>query len=314
LRRNILIFSVSIFVLSIAAALFAALSAPNSADTVSYGASSAARSESQASHAADSRTDNSYNPPDREDTEQNSAPVQSAEEENVQSDDVYPMSAVYKRVGELELRLSFYPPDRSARSASPVLIYFHSESETSGMTGETIENMRQRGYVVASAEYRMTDPSDMLSDACDAIDYVRDNASEIGINPDGIVTSGHSIGGFAAIYAGSVRNVSCAVGFSAVISLPAAAASSDESSNYFTPELTGIISCPTVLVHSRDDQTVPFSSALELHDYAVDNSIKIRLIPISGVGHDLASPSGVPSASADEITEKIIDFIGIAAA
>ncbi|MBR0442984.1 MAG: alpha/beta hydrolase [Clostridia bacterium] len=117
--------------------------------------------------------------------------------------------AVYKRVGEHELHMSFLPPAQQKHGRAPVYLTlpgggWHSTSHTAmlGFSRLSIDKLRKRGWVVATASYRVTPHAtidEIISDCMDAGRYLRRFARELGIDPHRIFTSGHSAGGHLAL-------------------------------------------------------------------------------------------------------------------
>jgi acetyl esterase/lipase len=119
---------------------------------------------------------------------------------------------VYKTSAGKERRMEiFFPPNHdSGKSKAPGLILFHG----GGWQGGTLEQFRtaceyfaSRGLVCATAEYQMlgkaasTMPKGeskkrvCVTDAKSAIRWFKQNAGELGIDPERVITGGGSAGG-----------------------------------------------------------------------------------------------------------------------
>lgn len=120
---------------------------------------------------------------------------------------------VYKKVGEVELRLFLsFPDDWKAEDKRPAIVFFFG----GGWTGGTPEQfskqaayLAKRGMVAARADYRVKSrhsvtPDKCVEDAKSAVRWLRKNAAALGIDPDRIVAAGGSAGGHIAACTGTV--------------------------------------------------------------------------------------------------------------
>lgn len=115
---------------------------------------------------------------------------------------------VYKKTADQELSLTLYGNKLLDRKlSSPVVITIHGGSWHGG-TRDDLEEFNLKfldlGYKVIAISYRLapkhTYPA-ALEDSMDAINFVRDRASELGVDPNQIVLHGRSAGGHLAILA-----------------------------------------------------------------------------------------------------------------
>lgn len=117
----------------------------------------------------------------------------------------------YKTVenGKLPLTLHvFKPPGWKASDKRPVLVTFHGGGWAAGDPSTQFYmayRLAKRGWVGISVKYRLTNkfhpdvtPFEAVKDARSAIRYVRAHATELGIDPEKLVTNGGSAGGHLA--------------------------------------------------------------------------------------------------------------------
>jgi len=101
------------------------------------------------------------------------------------------------------------------KKAQPAFVYFHGGGWVGGAFwdwwafGKDLVYLANRGMVGVSVEYRThqhggAKPFDGLKDCKAAIRYLREHASELGIDPERIVASGGSAGGHLAAALGTV--------------------------------------------------------------------------------------------------------------
>lgn len=130
--------------------------------------------------------------------------VMGEEDNNVQQPDaVY----TYKKIGDDELKLNVYlPKDHKPTDKRPAIVFFFG----GGWIGGTIDHFKpqslhfaSRGMVAITPNYRTkkshdTSPFECVADAKSAMRWVRQHASELGIDPEKIVAGGGSAGGHLA--------------------------------------------------------------------------------------------------------------------
>jgi acetyl esterase/lipase len=116
-------------------------------------------------------------------------------------------SYVYKAVGERQLKVDvLYPPDWKEADKRPGIVFFSGGAFRSGGTAQfrpQAEYFAKRGMVTVRAEYRDSTKDKVnvdtcLRDALSAMRWVRKNAGRLGVDPDRIVSSGGSAGGYLA--------------------------------------------------------------------------------------------------------------------
>ena len=118
----------------------------------------------------------------------------------------------YKTVGDVELKLSiFTPPDYNPSDKHPAIVFFFGGGWNSGSPTQFYphcEYLASRGMVAMSADYRVasrqhTSPRECVKDGKSAVRWIRQHATELGIDPDKIVAGGGSAGGHVAAATGT---------------------------------------------------------------------------------------------------------------
>lgn len=120
-------------------------------------------------------------------------------------------SVVYRRTPQVELQMQVhYPPEWKATDMRPAIVFFFGGGWNTGKI-EQFERqaayLASRGMVAARADYRVktrhgVTPDECVRDAQSAVRYLRQHASELGIDPQRIVASGGSAGGHLAATCG----------------------------------------------------------------------------------------------------------------
>jgi acetyl esterase/lipase len=116
-------------------------------------------------------------------------------------------SSVFKKVGDVELRLHVVKPkDWKASDRRPCLVTFFGGGWTSGTPVKSITYAKwaaKYGLVGVAPDYRTrkrfdAKPEDCVADGRAAVRWVQDHAAELGIDPAKIVVQGSSAGGHVA--------------------------------------------------------------------------------------------------------------------
>jgi acetyl esterase/lipase len=114
---------------------------------------------------------------------------------------------VFKRVGERDLRLHVFAPDRPAEENSPAIVIFYGGGWKWGNVADGVplaKHLAAAGMVAILADYRVycrgrANITDEIEDAKSAIRWVRMHARELQVDPNRIAASGGSSGGHLAL-------------------------------------------------------------------------------------------------------------------
>ncbi|MGL5019415.1 MAG: alpha/beta hydrolase [Luteolibacter sp.] len=120
-------------------------------------------------------------------------------------------SLAYKTVTRdgkpVELRIdTFLPPGHQASDKRPAIVFFHGGGWYGGHNNQFFTQCRYlalRGMVAFAAEYRCindfkTTPKECVIDGKSAVRWLRQHATELGIDPDKLAAGGDSAGGHIA--------------------------------------------------------------------------------------------------------------------
>jgi para-nitrobenzyl esterase len=191
----------------------------------------------------------------------------------------------------VDLRLDVYQPRGDAEPARPVLLFIHGGGFVGGdkSAGQRwADEFARRGWVAVSIEYRVRQ-GDLatvgipaaVSDARQAIRWLRREAASYRLDTTRIVVGGSSAGGITALFLaytelerGSADSGSVVAG---VMDLWGALYGQEEAMAAGEP--------PLVIVHGTEDTVVPFRYAEALRDRAAAVGIPHAFHPLEGVGH-----------------------------
>lgn len=94
-------------------------------------------------------------------------------------------------------KLDIYAPEGA--KDLPVVVWFHGGGLTGGEKTSVPRDLKESGYVVVSAGYRLIPKgtiADCIADAAAAVAWTFDNIAAYGGSPDKVFLSGHSAGGY----------------------------------------------------------------------------------------------------------------------
>lgn len=120
---------------------------------------------------------------------------------------------VYKKVGDLEISLDIYLPEKKASKLPGCLLWFHGGGLIQGHRNALAPHMRRaaskHNLCVISADYRLAPQasiSEIASDVYDCVKFIRDDLSsqvdEAQVDVSRLAVSGSSAGGYLALLAG----------------------------------------------------------------------------------------------------------------
>ncbi|MGC8550872.1 MAG: alpha/beta hydrolase [Acidobacteriaceae bacterium] len=117
---------------------------------------------------------------------------------------------MYKSVAGSNLHLYVLEPKEGSAKARPAIIFFHGGGWVAGHAGQFNVQARQAvagGMAAIEVQYRLLgkgsdeSPKICVEDAKSAVRWVREHAAELGVDPNRIVESGGSAGGYLAVFA-----------------------------------------------------------------------------------------------------------------
>ena len=218
----------------------------------------------------------------------------------------------YKKVGGVELKLHvFKPGGHQASDKRPAVVFFFGGGWKGGTPKQFYEQSRflaKHGMVAFAAEYRVsnvhkTSPYECVKDGKSAIRWVREYASQWGVDPGRIVSSGGSAGGHVAACTGVIQGFeeegenaelssvpNAMVLFNPVIDTTAKGYGAQRFQKGKETELSpchhvskGIV--PTIVFHGTADQTTPFENVERFTRLMKEAGNACVLVPFEGRRH-----------------------------
>ena len=261
----------------------------------------------------------------------------------------------YKNPGT-PLSLDLYLPTNPAFHPFPVVVFYHGGGFVGGdkkhirlgTTEHTMMMLRDAGFAVASVQYRFLDGDNLfpvnITDAKDAIRFLKANASDYDLDPTRIATWGSSAGASLALAAAYLKTDQSPpdvkgdqdLKIFAVVNINAATdlvrsldvhLLDDEFSQYFrehlntfcgeeNPEmltravspihLVSSLSPPTLTMHGVKDNIVDVSESKRLHETLLAKGVSSELYLLPKAGHSLLP---VKPEEAEEISRRTVDFL-----
>lgn len=238
----------------------------------------------------------------------------------------------YKQAGNKQLPLAMYGQTQS--TPKPVVLLLHGGGWRYGNyleTGRWPELLTKAGFLVASAEYRLSSPTHQTwqespADVHDALVYLQDHASTLGIDRQRITLMGQSAGGHLALLEAYKND-----GVYSVISLyaPIDLAYDYTSSRDKSSELNFIGGGPdqyserygelspssyvkqsspmTLMIQGKRDDLVATANATLLAQRLSDFGVKHQVVLLPFTGHSFENQQG---GFATQIAEQVVlDFL-----
>ncbi|MEN8737332.1 MAG: alpha/beta hydrolase [Akkermansiaceae bacterium] len=221
-------------------------------------------------------------------------------------------SVVYKKIGNITLKLDvFEPNDLKKSDTRPAIVFFFGGGWNGGSPSQFYDQARalaDQGMVAFSANYRVrsrhkTTPFECVKDGKSAIRWVRENAANLGIDPHRIVASGGSAGGHVAACTGTIKGTEEAGEDLKTSSEPNAmilfnpvldtSKTGFGSARFSEEQQTTISPChhirkdlpPTIIFHGTRDTTVAFENAERFTDLMKKAGNRCELIAFKGSKH-----------------------------
>ncbi len=215
----------------------------------------------------------------------------------------------YKTVDGITLNAHiFYPENQDKSEAKPAHLLFHGGGWAIGLpewSYSVCKSAAKDGRVAIAFDYRLrsihgTDVKASVSDALTAIAWARENAKELGIDPNKVLAEGFSAGAHSALVSGMIENpedFGVASKFSSrpnaiiIMSCPYNIEGRDVYNiNYDTKSISPLYlideNLPPILAfHAEDDDIVEFHGFEKFRDaiQKTKNSFTSRSYP--GMGH-----------------------------
>lgn len=191
----------------------------------------------------------------------------------------------------VDLKLDWYEAVGDTEPERPVMVFIHGGGFVSGDRSHGrryAEEFARRGYVAVSISYRLNQGNlytvgipAAVSDARQAVRWVRDQAQERRVDTRRITIGGSSAGAITALFL-TYTEVERETGGTS----SSTAAVMDLWGGLYTyiNELTAG-EPPLVIIHGTEDTVVPFQQAVDLKARAEAVGVPFSYHPLAGVGH-----------------------------
>lgn len=241
----------------------------------------------------------------------------------------------------VDLRLHIFSPEaRNENAKRPAIVFFFGGGWNGGTPKQFYEqskHLASRGLVCCCAEYRVkqrhgTTPFECVTDGKSAVRWIRQHATDLGIDPDRIIAAGGSAGGHVAACTALITDFDEENEQQDVSSVPNAmvlfnpvldTTQQGYGSSRFEANQQTVLSPvhhirkdapPTLLFHGTADKTVPFENAERFCRLMKEAGNSCELISFENEGHGFFNgPEFRPNDKAAEHFEKTmqatVDFL-----
>jgi acetyl esterase/lipase len=210
----------------------------------------------------------------------------------------------------------------------PVVMYIHGGGWHSGSKQSGLQQsiaLAMGGYFAVTIDYRLSGQAKFpaaIDDCKAAVQFIREHAEELGIDPDRIGVWGHSAGGHLAAFLGTSGNsdwvrtsgerkdvsvsseVQCVVDISGPIDLRGDVAGNpigqwlggsaeqrDELAKRASPlSYIDAEDPPFLIVHGTDDEIVRIRHAEVFQRALEDSNVDVEYLAVEGAGHSIVQP------------------------
>jgi acetyl esterase/lipase len=252
---------------------------------------------------------------------------------------------VYKRAGDVSLRLwIFQPTGQQSNAKRAAIVFFFGGGWTSGTPGQFQPHAKllaEHGMVAIAADYRVASRheakvADCIRDAKSAIRYVRANAKRLGIDPDRIAAGGGSAGGHLAAATALIdgfeeasedRKVSARP--NALVLFNPALVLAESAEAGFTAEMEQRLAPrfgatpqevspmhhlkkgapPTIIFHGKADTTVPYRTVEAYAARARSMGGKCELVGYEGQQHGFFNFGRGGNEYYEKTTARMVEFL-----
>ena len=239
---------------------------------------------------------------------------------------------VYKTIGDIELEAHiFYPENHQKGDQTPAYVFFHGGGWAVGVPEWGYTNCKryqEKGMVAISIEYRLLDIHgsniiNCVEDVNSALLWVRQQAKQLGIDPNKVVAAGFSAGGHLATSTAVLDEF--ALNENGYNSIPNAlvvhsASYNTTKSNFFRRQSNGkpeSISTfhnakkgmpPGIFFHGTNDHLAPIPEFTEFRDKmeALNNDFEYKIF--QDVGHFFNDPKA--SEEVRVLTDQFLQKLG----
>lgn len=182
---------------------------------------------------------------------------------------------------------------------SPALVYVHGGAWTTGSNGQFARyclRLASAGYVGVDTTYRLAPGvgiASMVADVRAAVRWTRENAADLGVDPDRIALVGHSAGAHLAALAAAVGDepIAAVVGFAGIYDArdpdddAYRSLAREWSLAECSPLLRAEAAPPTLLAHAVDDDIVDVAETDRYYEALLDAGVAAERFRADGGGH-----------------------------
>lgn len=232
---------------------------------------------------------------------------------------------IYKETEDKNLKLDLYYPPNKTLGKYPLVYFCHGGGWISGFRNQPnnvswCNYLASKGFIVSSIDYRYgykNNMDEILSDYTDGLEYLKKHSDKLGIDKENMVLMGLSAGGhLSLLYAAynsfldnrdRIHGIKSVVGyyspsnlkdifvsdnkslfakFATTRTLNGLPTDVEEIYDYYSPiNWISQKMLPTLLVHGKLDDVVPFESTINLFKRLKDHNVACEFYVHKNAGH-----------------------------
>jgi acetyl esterase/lipase len=190
----------------------------------------------------------------------------------------------------------YYPKQHPTQTEFPIFLYYHGGGLRYGDRKRdvplcTVQYLLDRGIAFVSVDYRVLqhgfNGSAILTDAYDAVRFLKAHGADYRLNSDKIVVSGNSAGGNLAMMVGYGLNASMVAGVLTLWGVePGYNPTNRSFEHYASPtEYITASSPPTLLIHGGADTAVSVQASQHVADRLRQFNVTHQMVRVPAQNH-----------------------------
>jgi acetyl esterase/lipase len=209
------------------------------------------------------------------------------------------------------LKILVWRADTSG-APGPAVIFFHGGGYSAGDASQFSQmcaELAQQAITCASADYTLSSGDQQVSEAKQAVTWLRDHGAQLHINADRVFVGGGSAGGYLALSTALINPQRTSMPAGLILLNPGFAAQPPGPTENLQDDLRNRLP-PTIWFHGTADTTVPYAGAQAFVGAARSAGSPVDLESYPGRKHGFFNYAvGDRNPDFDTVTKRVVQFI-----